>query len=68
MLNIKIETKDALGTVAEALAEGEHTMGHDATRAGAALVGWAGNDCPWFVSAPTAGGLAVATFTIVEYV
>lgn len=30
-----------------ALAEGEHAMGPEATRAGASILQWPGTDCPW---------------------
>lgn len=38
--------------VCEALAEGEHNLGDDATAAGAAIIEWPGSDCPWFVPHP----------------
>jgi len=37
----------------QALAEGEHSVGSDATQAAGALLQWAGQDCPWFVAGPT---------------
>lgn len=38
--------------VCQALAEGEHDMGDDATQAAGALLQWPGSDCPWFVPHP----------------
>lgn len=65
---IHVATKNALEDLAMALAEGEHDLGADATGAGAALVGWTGVDCPWFVPGPSAGGFDVADFAITEEV
>lgn len=63
---IHVATKDALEDLAIALAEGEHGLGDAATAAGAALVGWTGTDCPWFVPGPRADGLEVTDFAIAE--
>jgi hypothetical protein len=63
---IHVATKDGLEDIALALAEGAHDLGDAATIAGAALIAWPGADCPWFISSPSAGGLEVADFTIVE--
>ena len=68
IMNITILTTQDLEYIAQALAEGEHELGEDATAAGASLVGWTGVDCPWFVPGPSAGGFAVADFTITEEV
>ena len=67
-MHITIPTKQGLEYIAQALAEGEHELGEHATVAGAALVGWTGNECPWFVLGPSAGGFEVADFTITEEV
>ena len=68
IMNITIATTQDLEYIAQALAEGEHELGEVATAAGAALVGWTGVDCPWFVPGPSAGGFEVADFTITEEV
>lgn len=62
--NINIETSQDITTVCQALAEGEHDMGSDATYAGYMLAfAWAGADCPWFVPHPEyCGALGVADF------
>ena len=66
MTHISIKTTDTLEDLAMALAEGEHALGDDATRAGAALAGWTGSDCPWFCPGPSVAGLEIADFRIVE--
>jgi hypothetical protein len=65
---IHIATKRGLEDVAQALAEGEHDLGEDATAAGAALIEWPGADCPWFVPGPRADGIEVTAFAITEAV
>lgn len=52
MTKIEIKTTDSLENVAQALAEGEHELGDEATLAASQLIGWTGNDCPWFVPHP----------------
>lgn len=60
-MDIKLQTVASIADVAIILAEGEHSLGSDATAAGSALVGWAGNDCPWFVPHPEhLGGIVEA--------
>ena len=45
---ITIPTTQDLEYVAQALAEGEHDLGDEATEVGYALWGlWPTNDCPW---------------------
>jgi hypothetical protein len=45
---IRIPTTKDLEYIAQALAEGEHDLGAEATAAGYALWGmWPTNDCPW---------------------
>lgn len=52
----------SLEDLAVALAEGEHGLGDEFTAAGAAVIGWTGNDCPWFVPGPAAAGIEIAPF------
>ncbi len=68
MLTLNFKTTETLENLAQALAEGEHELGRDATMAGSALLGWIGVECPWFVASPTAGGESVVEFAIVEVV
>ena len=63
---IHIASKSCLEEIAQALAEGEHDLGEDATAAGGALTAWPGADCPWFVPGPTAGDFEVTDFVIAE--
>ena len=53
IMNISVPTAQSLEDIAQALAEGEHDLGAEATRAGYALIMWPGQDCPWFVPGPT---------------
>ena len=62
MMAIKIATKASLEYTAQALAEGEHDLGSDATAAGYALVMWVVNDCPWFNAGPSHYGNLVSEF------
>lgn len=43
----------SLEDLVQALAEGDHDLGNEATQAAGALTQWAGNDCPWFNPGPT---------------
>ena len=60
MITIRFAVDLSLAELAEALAEGEHPFGADATFAGNALVQWAGPDCPWFVPGPCPVDLTAA--------
>lgn len=46
-------TADSLEDLAQALAEGEHDLGKEATAVGYALMMWPGRDCPWFNPGPS---------------
>ena len=47
-ITVHVPMRTDLAYVADALSEGEHTLGDDATRAGYALAHlFPGNDCPW---------------------
>jgi hypothetical protein len=59
MKNINIATAETLETVCQALAEGEHDLGDDATTAGNQLLGWTGVGCPWFEAHPQHLGAVV---------
>lgn len=53
MMTLHFPTTRSLEDVAQALAEGEHDLGDDATTAGYMLAcAWAGPDCPWFQPHP----------------
>jgi hypothetical protein len=68
MLTFHFPTADSLEDIAQALAEGDHDLGEDATAAGYALIAWPDTDCPWFVAGPRAEGIEVVDFTIAEAV
>lgn len=65
MLTITVSTAPgySLQDVCEALAEGEHCLGDDATYAGYMLAhAWAGKDCPWSVPHPDHCGHLAPTY------
>ena len=67
MTTMNITVSSAAGhsfqDVCQALAEGDHELGDDATHAGYMVgMAWAGPECPWFLPAPSAGTLEIEPF------
>lgn len=47
----------SLEDLAQALAEGDHTLGEEATQAAGSFMQWPGKDCPWFNPGPVGLGI-----------